>query len=136
MCRPLLSITAWHLLIHKRINASHSSTGIFSHSHFKLVHSSSTFLGFFSLPFLFSNFQTFLRGFRSGLWPGHSITVTSSSERNVLTDFAVWHGTLSCINTAGWILSVLKLGKTCFFNISFILILLGSFKVFSEVFWI
>ena len=42
---------------------------------------------------------------------------TSSSERNVFTDFAVWHGAWSCMNTVGWLIAVLKLG-TCFFNIS------------------
>ena len=59
MYRPLLSITTWHLLLPKWINVLHSSTDIFSHSPFKLVHSSSTFLGFFSLALSFSNFQTF-----------------------------------------------------------------------------
>ena len=54
----------------------------------------------------------------SGLWAGHSITATSSSERNVLTDFAMWHGMLSCVNIAGWLIVLLKLGSTCFFNIS------------------
>ena len=117
MCRPLLSKTAWHLLLHKQINVLHWSTDIFSHSPFKLVHSSLTFLGFFSLALSFSNFQTFSIGFMSGLWAGHSITVTSSSERNVLTDFAVWHRALFCINTAGWLIAVFKLG-TSFFNIS------------------
>ena len=117
MCRPLLSITAWHLLLHERINVWHSSMDIFSHSPFKLVHSSSTFLGFVFLPHSFSNFQTFSIGFMSGLWAGNFIAVTSSSERNILTDFSVWHGVLSCINTAGWFLAVLKLG-ICFFNIS------------------
>ena len=53
----------------------------------------------------------------SGLWESLYITVTSPSERNVLTVFAVWHGTLSSINTASWLIAVLKLG-TCFFNIS------------------
>ena len=53
----------------------------------------------------------------SGVWAGHSMTVTSFSEWNILTDFAVWHGALSCINTVGWLIAVLKLG-TCFFNIS------------------
>ena len=116
MCRPLLSITAWHLLLYERINVLHLSTNIFSHSPFKFVHSSSTFLGFFSLVISFSNFQTFSVGFISVLWAGNYITVTFSSEWNVLTGFAVWHGTLSCINTAGWLIAVLKLG-TCFFNI-------------------
>ena len=116
MCRPLLSITAWHLLLHERINVLHSSADIFSRSPFKLVHSSSTFLGFFSLALSLSNFQTFSIGFMSGICAGHSVTVTSSSKRNVLTDFAVWHGTLSFINIAG-LIAVLKLG-TCFFNIS------------------
>ena len=54
----------------------------------------------------------------SGFWVGHSITVTSSSERNVLTVFTVWHRALSCINIAGWLIAVLKLGITCFFDIS------------------
>ena len=117
MCRPLLSITVWRLLQHKGINVFHSSTDIFSHSPFKLVHSSSTFLGFFFLSLSFSNFQIFSIWFMSWLWAGHSITVTFSSERNVLTDFAVWHGALSSINTAGWLIAVLELG-TCFFNIS------------------
>ena len=76
------------------------------------------FLGFFSLTLSFRNFQIFSIGFMSGLWAGHSITVTSSSERNVLTDFAVWHGALSRINTAGWLIAVLKLGTAGFFNIS------------------
>ena len=116
MCRPLLSITAWHLLIHEWINVLHSSTDIFSRSPFKLVHSSSIFLGFFSLGFSFSHFQTFSIGLMFGLCAGHSITVTSSTERNVLTDFAVWHGALSCINTAGWLIAVFKFG-ICFFNI-------------------
>ena len=143
MCRLLLSITAWHHLLHERINVLYSSTDIFSHSSFKLIHSSSTFLGFLFLALSFSNFQTFSIGFISGLWAGHSITVTSSSERNVLTDFAVWHGALSCINTTGWLIGVLKLGTTCFFNISlytwelifiycglFVLILVGFFVLF------
>ena len=119
MCRPLLLITAWHLLLHERINFSHSSRDIFSHPPFKLVPSSSTFLGFFSLVLSFGNFQTFSVGFLSKLWSGHSITVTSASEGNVLTDFAVWHGALSCIHTAGWLIAVLKLGTKCFFKISF-----------------
>ena len=114
MYRPLLSITAWHLLRHERINVLHRSTDIFSHSPFKLVHSSSTFLGYFSLALSFSNFQTFSIEFMSGLWVGHSITVTSSSERNIFTNFAVW----PCINTAGWLIAILKLGTTYFFNIS------------------
>ena len=41
------------------------------------------------------------------------------------------HGTLSCINKAGWLIAVLKLGTTCFFNISLYtvaLILLCSLK--------
>ena len=101
MCRPLLSITAWHLLLHKWINVLHSSMDIFSDSPFKLIHSSSMFLEFFSLALSFSNFQTFWIGFMSGLWAGRSITVTSSSERNVLIDFAMWYRVLSC----------------CFFNI-------------------
>ena len=118
MYRPLLSITAWHLLRHERINVLHSSTDIFCHSPFKLVHSSSTFLGFFSLALSFSKFQTFSIGFMWGLWAGHYITVTSSTERNVLTNFTVWHGALFCINTACWLIAVLKLGTTRFFNIS------------------
>ena len=85
---------------------------IFSHSPFKLVHSFSMFLGFFSLALSFSNFQIFSIGFMFGLWDGYSITVTFFSERNM------WHGVLSCINTAGWLIAVLKLGTTCFFNIS------------------
>ena len=113
MCRPLRSITAWHLLSHERIHVLNSSTDIFYHSPFKLVHSSSTFLEFFSLALLFSKFQTFSIGFISRLWASHSITVTSSSERNALTDFRA----LSCINTAGWLIAILKL-STCFFNIS------------------
>ena len=115
---PLLSITAWHLLQNERMNVLHSSADIFSHSPFKLVHSSLTFLGFFSLSLSFSNFQTFAIGFMLVLWAGHSITVTSSSERNILTDVAVWHRALSCINTAGWLIGVLKLGTTYFFYIS------------------
>ena len=94
----------------------HSSTDTFSHSPFKLVHSSSTFLGFFSWVHSFSHFQMFSIGFMSDLWAGHSIKVTSFPERNVLTYFAVWHGALSCINTAGWLIAVLKLGTTCFFK--------------------
>ena len=117
MCRSLLSITVWHLLLHEPNNVLHSSTDVISHSPFKLVHSFSSFLRFFSLALSFSNFQTFSTGFMSGLWAGHSITVTSSSERNVLTDFAVWYRALSCINTTDWLIAVLKLG-TCFFNIS------------------
>ena len=124
MCWPWLSITAWHLLRPKRINVLHSSTDISSYSPFKLVHSSSIFLGFFSLALSFYNFQTFSIGFMSGIWAGHSKTVTSSSERNVLTDFAVWHRVLSCMNTAGWWIAILKLGKTCFFNISLYTIML------------
>ena len=116
MCTSLISIT-WHFLLHKRINVLHSPTNIFSHSPFKSVNTSSTFLGFFSLAFSFSNFQTFSIGFMSRLWAGHSVTVTSSSERNVLTAFAVWDGALSCINTVVWLIGVLKLG-TCFFNMS------------------
>ena len=53
-----------------------------------------------------------------GFARGHSITVTSSSERGVLTDFPVWLKVLSCINIAGWLIAVLKLRTTCFFNIS------------------
>ena len=109
MCRPLLSITARHLLLHERIHVLHSSTDIFTHSPFKLVHKYSTFYGFFSLAISLSNFQTFSIGFMSGLWAGHSIKVTPSPERNILTDLAVWHGALSCINTAGWLIAVLKL---------------------------
>ena len=59
MCKHLHSIIACHLLLHDRINALHSSADIFSHFPFKLVHSSSTFLGFFSLALAFSNHQTF-----------------------------------------------------------------------------
>ena len=114
MCKSLLSITAWYLLLHERINVLHSSTDIFSYSSFKSVHNSSTFLGFFSQGLSYSNFSI---GFMSGLWAGHSITVTSSSE-NVLTDFGVWHGALFCINTVGLLIAVLILGTTCFFNIS------------------
>ena len=114
----LLSITAWHPLLHERINVLHSSTDIFSHSFFKLALSSSTFLGFFSLALSFKNFQTFSIEFLSGLWVVHLITVTSSTERNVLTDFAVWHGVLSCIITVGWLIPRLKLGSTCFFTIT------------------
>ena len=106
-------------LLHKRINVLHSPTNIFSHSPFKSVNASSTFSWFFSLAFSFSNFQTFSIGFMSGLWAGHSVTVTSSSERNVLTGFAVWHGALSYINTVGWLIAFLKFSTTCFFNISF-----------------
>ena len=116
MFRPLLSITVRHLLLLKRMNVLHSSTDIFSPS-FKLVHGSLTFLGFFSFALSLSNFQKFSIGFKSGIWVGHFITVTSSSERNVLTDFAVWHEALSFMNTAGWLIAVLKL-DTSFFNIS------------------
>ena len=114
---PLHSITAWNLLQHERSNVLHSSTDVFSNSSFKLVHSSSTFLGFVSLSLLFNNFQTLTIGFIPGIWAGHSITVTSSSERYILTDFAVWYGALSCVNTAGWLIVILEL-DTCFFNIS------------------
>ena len=113
MCRPLLSITAWHLLLH--IFCIHQR--IFSHSILKLVHSYSTSLGFFSLAPSFRNFQTFSIVFMSELWAGHFITVTSSSDRNILTDFTVRHGALSCIYTARGLNVVLKL-VTCFFNIS------------------
>ena len=108
-------------------NGEHSSTDIFFHSPFKLLHSSSTFLVFFSLALLFSNFLTFPKGFMPGFSVGHSITVTSSTERNVLTssternvltDIAMWHGALCCINRDGWLIAVLKWSKTCFFNIS------------------
>ena len=54
-----------------------------------------------------------------GFEAGHSITATSSWERNVLSDFTVWYGALSCINTASWFIVLLKLGTTCFFNIAF-----------------
>ena len=75
-----LSITAWYLLLHERINVLHSSTNIFSYSLFILIHSSSMFLGFFSSALPFSNFQTLSIGFMYGLWAGHSIIVISSSE--------------------------------------------------------
>ena len=29
----------------------------------------------------------------------------------------MWHKVLSCINTADWLVAILKLGTTCFFNI-------------------
>ena len=64
----------------------------------------------------------------SGHGAGHSITVTSSLERNVLTDFALWHVALSCIDTAVLLIAVFKL-DTCFFNVSLyavVLILLCS----------
>ena len=119
MCWPLLLITTWHLLLHKGINVLHSSTDIFFHSSIKLVHSSSAFLEFFSLALLNqSNFRTFSRGFMFGLWAGHSMRVTFSLERNVLTDLAVRHGALFCINRFRWLIAVLKLGTTCFFNIT------------------
>ena len=118
MYGPLLSITDWYLLLHEQINVLLSSTDIFFHSPFKLVHSSLAFPGFFSLALLFSNFQTFSLGFMCWLWANHTITVTFSSERNVLTDLAVWHEVLSCINTASWLIAVLKFGTVCFFNIS------------------
>ena len=118
MFRPLLSTTAWHLLLHERINVLHSWTDIFSHSPFKLVHNSSTFLGFFSLALSFSNLQTFSTGFMSERWAGHSITLTSSSERNVLIDFAMRHEVLSCINSASWLIAVINIGTTYFFNIT------------------
>ena len=82
-----------------------------------IEHFISTFLGFFPLALSFSNFQKFSIGFMSGLWAGHSITVTSFSERYILTIFAVWHRALNCINSVCWLIAVLKLG-TCFFNIS------------------
>ena len=110
--------TAWHLLLHKQINVLHSLTEILSHFLYKLVHSSLTFFRFFSSAFSFINFQTFLIGFMSRFWTGYSITVTSSSERNVLADFTVWHGALSYINTDGWLISAFKLGMTYFLNIS------------------
>ena len=59
ICRHLLSRTCWHLLLHEQINVLRSSRDIFSHFPFKLVNSSSTFLGLFSLSISFSNFQTF-----------------------------------------------------------------------------
>ena len=118
MYRPLLSITAWHLLLTEQINVLNSTTVFFSHSPFKLVDISSTFLGFFSLALSFSIFQTFSIWFMSRLRANRSITVTFSSERNVLIDFAVLHGVLSCINTNDWLIAFLKLGTTCFFNIS------------------
>ena len=124
MCRPLLSITAWHLLLYEQINVLHSSMDISSHSPFKLVHSSLMFLGFFSLALSFSNFQIFSIVFMSGFWAGHSITITSSSERNVLTDFAVWHWALSYINTTGWLIAVLKLGTTYFSSFSLYIVAL------------
>ena len=105
-------------MLHERIIVLHSPTDILSHSPFKVSHSSSTFLGFFSLALSFSNFQPFSTGFMSGLWADNSTTVTSTLERNVWTDFAVWHGALSCINIANWLIAVLKVG-TCFFNNSF-----------------
>ena len=105
-------------MLHEQLNVLHWSTDIFSHSPFKLVHSSLTFREFFSFVLSFSNFKTFSIGFMSGLWAGYSITVTSSSERNVLTDFAMGHGALSCINTAGWLFAILKWGTTYFVNIS------------------
>ena len=117
MCSSLLSITAWYLWLHEQINVLHSSSDIFSHSPSKLVHSSSTFLWSFFFALSFSFFQTFSIGFVSGLWAGYSITVTFSSERNILTAFAVWHGALSYIKTAGWLIVVLKL-DSCFFIIS------------------
>ena len=79
MCRSLLSITAWHLSLHERINILHLSTDIFSHYSFKLVHSSLAILRFFSLGLSFNNFQTFLIGFMSWLWAGHSITSNEPS---------------------------------------------------------
>ena len=101
MCSHLLSIIAWLLLLHEWINVLHSSAYFFSYSPFKLIHRSSMFLGFFSLALSLSSFQAFLIGFMSEIWAGNLITVTSSSERNVWTDFAVWNGALSYINTAG-----------------------------------
>ena len=52
----------------------------------------------------------------SGLCTGQSITVTFSLEKKILIDFALWNGALSCINTAGWLTAVLKLGKKCCYN--------------------
>ena len=103
MCRSLLSITVWHLLLHERINVLHS-TNIFSHSPFKLVHSSSTFLGLFSLALSFRNFRTFSVGFITGLWAGHSITVTSSSERNVLNRLRCVTRSV-ILNKYGWLIN-------------------------------
>ena len=106
MCRPLLSITAWHFCytrelmscIHQRI-----------FSPILLLNEPIVLRRFLdSFPWLFHLVIPNILNM-SGLWGGHSITVTSSSERNVL-DFAVWHRALSCINTAGWL-------STCFFNI-------------------
>ena len=118
MYRPLLSNKSLTSFATRAKLCLPSSMDIFSHSPFKLVHSSSTFLEHFSLALSFSNFQIFTIWFMSGLWIGHSITITSSSERNVSGEFAEWHGTLFCMNIAGWLIPVLRLGTKCFFNIS------------------
>ena len=55
----LLSITAWHLLLHERTNVSHLTTDIFSHPPFWFVHSSSTFLEFF--PNILNNSNILLK---------------------------------------------------------------------------
>ena len=67
ICRHLLSITAYHILLFERINVLHSPTDIIVYSLFKLVHNFSMFFGFFSFALSICNFQTFSKVFMSGL---------------------------------------------------------------------
>ena len=111
MCRALLSIASWYILLQEQINVFHSSTDKFSVSPFKLFHSSSTILGFFFFGISFSNFQIFPNLFVFELWTAHNINILL--RKKCLNRY----GALSCINTANWLITVLKLG-TCFLTIS------------------
>ena len=89
MARPLFLITAskWFLYLLTRI--LHVSTGILAHSP---LAKASRFLmldGFRAITPFFNSLHRFSNGFKSGLWLGHSKTLTSLFRSHALTNLAV-----------------------------------------------
>ena len=65
------SIQTIFVLVHKVL---HVSTGILAHSSFALVSRSLRLEGFLAITRIFNSLQRFSKGFKSGLWLGHSKT--------------------------------------------------------------
>ena len=89
MAKPLFLITASKRFLYLLTRFLHVSTGILAHSSFANVSRFLMLDGLLVITHFFNSLHRFSNGFKSGLWLGHSKTLTSFFRNHALTTLAV-----------------------------------------------
>ena len=89
-------MTASRRFLYVSTSFLHVSCGMLAHSSLAKASSWVRLVGFLAITLVFKSRHKFSIGFRSGLWLGHSRTLTSLSLNHFFTALAVCFGSLSC----------------------------------------